>query len=613
MTGKVLELKSILIPDQLACQISDSWIEWDNLRSVWKSDMEEIRRYIFATDTTQTTNSQLPWNNKTTIPKLCQIRDNLYSNYTAVLFPKRKWLQWEANEQDTDEVAKRDAITNYMTWALTQPSFKHEMDKIILDYIDYGNCFATVDWVDERVEIENDKTQAGYVGPAVRRISPMNIVFNPTAENFLYTPKIVRSIISLGELQDHLNKMTNDDYKEEWEALWDYLKNLRDNAIQFEGDWKENENQYRMEGFTSFREYLKSGFVEVLTFYGDIYDRENNIFLKNHVVTVVDRHKLIGKRPNPSYFGYPPIFHVPWRKRPDNLWGMGPLNNLIGLQYRLDHVENMKADIFDLVTYPVQKIKGMVEDYTWQPGEKIFVSEEGDVELVTPQTNVLNCNIEIQYLIQLMEEMAGAPREAMGFRTPGEKTKYEVQRMENAASRIFLNKIGQFSEQEEEPLYNAMLELARRNFTGPIVIKVLEDTFNTASWQALTVQDITGVGRIKPVAARHFAEQAELIQNLNGLTASNLWPFIQPHFSSKKLANIVSQIFGLEDWNANIPFVALSEQAEGQQLSNAFAEQTHMAGQTASGMGQDYDLSTVGQRPPSVPGVTSELPAARGV
>lgn len=605
MTGKVLELRAILSPDDLATRITEKWIEWDNLRSTWKYDKEEIRRYVYATDTTMTTNSQLPWKNKTTIPKLCQIRDNLYSNYTATLFPKRKWLIWEANEKDDNEVAKRDAIVNYMSWVISQPSFKHEMDKIILDYIDYGNCFATVDWVDERVQIENDKTQTGYVGPTVRRISPMNIVFNPTAENFLYTPKIVKSIISIGELKDHLEKMSADDWQPEWEELWNYLKDLRSTAQQFEGDWKELENLYRMDGFTSFRAYLQSGFVEVLTFYGDLYDQASQTLLKNHVITVVDRHKLIGKKPNPSYFGYPPIFHVPWRKKPDNLWGMGPLDNLIGMQYRLDHVENMKADIFDLVTYPVQKIKGMVEDYVWQPGEKIYVSEEGDVELVTPQTNVLNCNIEIQSLAGQMEEMAGAPKEAMGFRTPGEKTKYEVQRMENAAARIFQNKIGQFEEQEEEPLLNAMLELAKRNFTGPMVIKILEDQFNTASWQSMTVQDITGVGRIKPVAARHFAEQAELIQNLTSLTQSNLWPFVQPHFSSKKLANIIEHIFGLDDWGAVIPFVALSEQAEAQQLSNAFQEQTHMASMTASGIGQDYDLSAAGQQTPSVPGVTA--------
>jgi len=91
--------------------------------------LEEVRKYVYATDTTQTANWQLPWKNKTTVPKLCQIRDNLYSNYTATMFPQRKFVVWEAAEFDSNSVRKRDAITNYMSWAISQPAFKHEMTK----------------------------------------------------------------------------------------------------------------------------------------------------------------------------------------------------------------------------------------------------------------------------------------------------------------------------------------------------------------------------------------------------------------------------------------------------------------------------------------------------
>ena len=269
--------------------------------------------------------------------------------------------------------------------------------------------------------------------------------------------------------------------------------------------------------------------------------------------------------------------------------GDGPLDNLIGMQYRLDHVENMKADVFDLVTYPVQKVKGFVEDFTWQPGEKIYVSEEGDVEMLVPDVNALQANFEIQNLERLMEEMAGAPREAMGFRTPGEKTKYEVSRLENASSRVFQNKINQFSEQIVEPALNAKLELSRRNLTGVNTIKVFDDEFKVASFQDLTVEDITGIGRIKPIAARHFAEQADLIQNLTSLTASNLWPVVQPHFSSQKLAKLLEKIFNLEDLEIVTPYVAIAEQAEAQKIAQSLEEQTLMAAGTATGMGEDFD------------------------
>jgi hypothetical protein len=282
---------------------------------------------------------------------------------------------------------------------------------------------------------------------------------------------------------------------------------------------------------------------------------------------------------------------VPWRKKQENLWGMGPLDNLIGMQYRMDHVENMKADVFDLVTYPVQKVKGFVEDFTWKPGEKIFMGEEGDVEMVVPDVQALNANLEIQNLERLMEEMAGAPREAMGFRTPGEKTKYEVQRLENAAARLFSNKISQFEEEMVEPLLNAMLELARRNMQGVNTIRVFDDQFKIATFQELTIEDITGIGRIKPVAARHFAEQAELIQNLTALTGSNLWATVQPHFSGVRLAQILEKVFNLDDYQVVMPFVSISEQAEAQKFQQALEEQMQQYTQTASGQGHDFDMN----------------------
>jgi hypothetical protein len=606
LTGRVLELRGdILNEDRLATSITEKWLEWDMMREIWKQEKLEVRNYIYATDTTRTTNAQLPWKNKTTVPKLCQIRDNLYANYTATMFPtQKKWLIWEANEQDPDSVAKRDAITNYMSWVISQNSFKHEMDKIILDYIDYGNCFATVEWADERVELP-DKTQVGYVGPAIRRINPLNIVFNPIAENFQVSPKIIRSLISMGELKEMLQRMSNDENRAEYETLWEYLRNLRGIADRFEGDWKELDNLYIMDGFTSYRNYLKSGMVEVLTFYGDLYNQDDDVFYKNHVITVVDRHKLIGNKPNPSYFGYPPIFHVAWRKKPDNLWGMGPLDNLVGMQYRMDHIENMAADIWDFTAFPVKKIKGMVEEFTWEPGADIYVSEEGDVEIVAPDVNIMNADMKIERLAGTMEEMAGAPKEAMGFRSPGEKTKYEVQVMQNAASRLFASKIKQFEEQEEEPLFNAMLELAKRQMVGTQVIPVFDNEFNTVSFQNLSVEDITGIGRIKPVASRHFAEQADLIQNMTNLTNSPLWATVQPHFSGKTLAKIIENIFNLEQYQVVIPFVGIAEQAEGQKFANALQQQVAAASQTASGIGFDHDMSVA---PGGVAGATQPGP-----
>ena len=596
MTGEVVQLQNVapdgvVQPDAIATRITERYVEWETLRRPWRVEKEEIRRYVYATDTTTTSNAKLPWKNKTTTPKICNIRDNLKANYSMTTFPKRKSMDWIANDKNSASVIKRNSIVNYMGWCIDQQAFRQEMDKLYDDYIDYGNAFGTVEWTDQRVILPN-KLQVGFVGPSIHRINPLNIVFNPTAEDFYSSPKIVRSIISLGELKKLLSRMSTDENREEYEKLYEYLKTLRFHARTFQGEnWDVFDRMFATEGFTSFRAYLLQDFVEVLTFYGDWYDDFNDTFQENRVITVVDRHKLIGNKPNPAYFGYPPIFQCSWRKRQDNLWGMGPLDNLIGMQYRLDHIENMKADIADLCTYPVQKIKGFVEDYVWQPGEKIFIGDEGDVNLVVPDVNWMQLNTEKQVYENDMEVFAGAPKEAMGFRSPGEKTAFEVQRLENAASRIFMAKIKQFEEQMIEPLLNAMLELARRNLVQATTIPVFDDDFNLTTFQTLTPEDITGIGRIKPVAARHFAEKAQLIQNLTNLMGSPAWQTISIHFSAKELAKLFTDGLDLRDVDGlNIPFIGLAEQAEAQQKVQVLQEQLHKQIGTATGMHGDFDI-----------------------
>src|SRR6478736_6630812 len=97
-----------------AAYISQLWLTWNTQRRPKIDEWKEVRNYVFATDTSTTTNNQLPWKNSTTIPKLCQIRDNLHSNYISALFPNDDWLRWEAYTQNDATKQKRLAIEAYM-------------------------------------------------------------------------------------------------------------------------------------------------------------------------------------------------------------------------------------------------------------------------------------------------------------------------------------------------------------------------------------------------------------------------------------------------------------------------------------------------------------------
>lgn len=587
MTGKTLELQDLITPDQLGTYIADRWLTWNSDRREWLNRVEEVRKYVFATDTTTTTNNKLPWKNKTTLPKICQIRDNLYSNYFASLFPKRKWLRWQPEAEKDNTLEKTQSIESYVSWTLDNKIFKEEISKCVYDWIDYGNCFAKLEWIDQSHFVDNGKEQTGYVGPALRRINPLDIVFNPTAPNFESSPKIIRSWVSLGEVKAMLESTSED--PELAEELFDYLRGIRHSAQEYVGEIADISEYYRVDGFDSFTTYLSGDYVELLTFYGDYYDYEKNEFKKNHVLVIADRHKVLVNKPSPSYFSQPPIFHAGWRIRQDNLWAMGPLDNLIGMQYRIDHIENLKADVFDLIAFPVLKVKGQVDDFKWGPFEKIYTGDEGDVEILAPPFQVLQANLEISQLEQRMEEMAGAPKEAMGFRTPGEKTMYEVQRLENAAGRIFNSKIVAFEESFIEPVINGKLEMGRRLMPPSQAIRVFDDEFKMNTFVNLTIDDITGAGRIKPLAARHFAEKAEIVQNLSNFFGSALGqdPEIRVHFSTIKLAELFEDLFDIQNYDVVMPYVRLSEQQEAQKQSQAMQEQTQMESVTPDGLSED--------------------------
>lgn len=594
MAGRTLDLLSILHPDRLGTQIADMWRSFDQARTEQKMRWQELRNYIYATDTTTTSNSSLPWKNKTTTPKLTQLRDNLFSNYMATIFPKRKWVKWEGSNKTDEDPKKRQSIEDYMYWVCQQPVFKDEIAKLIYDYIDYGNVFVMPTWRDEQQETKGNSVKTGYVGPSVQRINPIDIVMNPTASSFTDSPKIIRSVVTIGELKEMTEwPMQGTEEGAIATELFNYFKGIRDLAADANGTvWQEKDQMFQVDGFDSFRTYLQSPYIEVLTFYGTIYDYDNDKLLKNYKIVVVDRHKVLFKQVDSSAFGRAQIHHTGWRPRQDNLWAMGPLDNLVGMQYRIDHLENLKADCFDLIAFPPLKIKGYVNDFTWGPFEKIFVGEDGDIEVMSPNVESLKANLEIEQLMAKMEEMAGAPKEAMGFRTPGEKTMYEVQRLENAASRIFQNKIAHFEEQVLEPLLNSMLELALR-YGIDVSVRSVDPQFGAVGFQKITTADITGQGSIKPIAARHFAESAQLIQNLTNFYASAIGadPDVKRHFSSIKTAKMLERLLEIEDFELVEENVRIGENADAQRMMQSSQEDMYAESQTPAGITpSDFEL-----------------------
>ena len=568
----VQEITDLRAPDSLATFVVDKYVTWRGSQQVWLGESKELRDYLFATDTTTTANKKLPWKNTTSLPKLTQLRDNLHANYIAALFPSDDWFKWEAGNEEAAMRESAQKIEAYMKQKIRESLFKVTVSDALYDYIDYGNAFGEVTFVNEKHTDPDGNVVPVYQGPKLARLSPYDLVFDVSASSFAKAGKVVRRLVSFGSLKAAFE----DDPKAfAWveEALAKTIAlRLSLNAY---GDSDIDKSQgISNDGLGTLSMYYSSDMVELLEYEGDLFNPDTGEILNGHKIIIMDRKWVVHSEPIKSWLGRSNKEHVGWRDRPDNLLAAGPLDNLVGMQYRLDHLENLKADVFDQIAHPMLKLKGAVEDFEWEPGGRIYMDIDADVEEMRPDTTALNANFEIQVLMNNMEELAGAPKQALGIRTPGEKTAFEVQSLENAAGRIFQQKIQKFEEQFIEPLLNQMLEVARRNIGPAETVKVLDDDFATQQFLSIKPDDLNQPGKLYPIGARHFAKKAQIIQNLVGFVNSPAYadPAVATHISGRRIAELFEEFLGLDKFDLVQDNIRIAENQASQALATQAGE-----------------------------------------
>jgi len=588
MAGDSLDIDSLMNPDRLATEISTKWTVWKSARDGWENEVSEIRDYLYATDTRTTTNRQLPFKNSTTIPKLAQIKDNLIANYITTLFPNRQWIAWEAGNADAARREKKIAIESYVRTKHDHQEIVKVYKQLIDDWVMTGNCFAQLVYMTEgRLDPVTGELIPGYVGPKLFRISPHDIVINPTATSFARTAKIIRSLKSLGELHRDVTDKPELGYTQK---ILDDLVNVRRQfslATFGESDF-DKQKGYTADKFGSLTEYYNSDLVEILEFRGDFFDGEN--FFPDYIITIIDRRKVVRTEPVQSWKGTSYMYHSVWRARPDNLYGQSPLANLLGMQYKIDKLENLRADIFDQIAHPQIVEGGNVEIHgqPGAPGTRYIIEDGGSVSHLRPDATALQADLQIDFTMRLMEELVGAPREALGIRSPGEKTFGEVQLLDNASSRIFRRKTLDFESDIVEPVANDELEMARRFLDGSDLIRQQDDTFGVESFLAITKEDITAIGKLRATGAKHFERKANLLRNLQQLYNSGLAQVIDQHISKKKLALLIEEAMELDQFDIVQEFIGLEEQLEAQSLAQTGANQLDEE-QAAGEIGQTPD------------------------
>tara|TARA_R110000796_G_scaffold134362_1_gene250128 strand:+ start:6602 stop:8356 length:1755 start_codon:yes stop_codon:yes gene_type:complete len=544
--------------DALAGDIAGYWEEWNSSRTTAMALWAEIDNYLLATDTSMLEGGD-NFDHKTHLPILSELHEDLLAIVYSTMFPHEDWLGWKGFEINAITKQLRGKLQSYIKQCHALSGFNIQMRKVIDDLVRYGNCFAQAYYKNDTTDTDEGYV-SGYSGAAIKRISPFDIVFNPTATDFEKTPKIIRSLVSVGELLEFLEGISDEDKVITPEEVQSLLKRrtggFRDSAERYK------EKQYIPQGFGSLDEYYSSGYVELLWFYGDILDEVETKVYKKRCIVIVDKDTVVLDKQEIKSS----VFKGGWTARPDNLWSQGPLDKVVGINYMINHRENGKNDAIDKFIYPDRSYVGDVEEiYDEVTGHtKYIMPEGGSVSDIRPDSTVLTFDNQIMMHRDLARTSARLPQQLAGFRTAGEKTATEVQSLNDGAFRGFINKVSQVEEDLLEPLIQAEMRIAKDNFSS--IIKVLEeDEEGILLTTSITEEDLSANGKLLPMGSRRFSRQLQQLQGLTQLTNTNISQMVAPHINTYNLAKTVESLYGFDKYAFIKKFAAVDENLEMQE------------------------------------------------
>lgn len=560
MTAETVTFRQYNDPEQTASDIMYLFHEWNSFKEKQMELWSEIDKYIHATDNSDF-NSDFDHN--TFIPVVSEIHEDLQAILYSTIFPHNDWLGWQPFDMAATTKEKRKAVLSYIKHIHGMNGFKHTIRKVIDDFTRYGNSFVQVVHENEVQENEDGTSSVGYIGPSVRRISPYDIVFNPTASSFEKTPKLVKAMKSIGGFVEWTNRLRDRGIPINEEAVQKALEVRRGNS-QSDTNTTHKNAQYQG-GFNSIESYYIDGYIELLWFYGDVYDEETEQVYRNRLIVTVDGSNVLFNTEEKN----PCIFKATWKSRPDNLWGQGALDNIIGMNYMVNHRENAKNDAIDRFIYPDRLYAGDIEEIFDENTNQVkyLTTEGGQVTDITPDTTVLSYDTQIEMHEQRCRRAARLPQQLAGFRTPGEKTATEVQTLHDGAFRGFINKAEQFEQELLESAVKAEILIAKENYSD--VIRILaEDEDKLFSWVEVTEEDLKSNGKLVPFGSRRFSRMIQQQIGLQQIAATPLMELMRPHMNSWALSETFSYVHGFDEFDIFAKFAAIEEQVEQQEFTN---------------------------------------------
>lgn len=566
--------------DSMAKAVSDMWSQFITQKFDALELNKEVRSYLYGTDNIRTSSNTGRFANNTNLPILSSVGKTLKSKIWTATLSRDDFFVFESDGLDPADVQRGKKLVALLKAKLEKKRFRTTTGRdLVRNFVDYGNAFIQTEYVRE----VNDDGDTTFKGPVASRIEPSRIVFDPLAPDFKSSPKIVRMFVHLGDVMDMPLKFPNATFDEaalkevaDTRASVDFRDAIATDLMEF---------GISVDGFGDIGQYLSQHLVEILVYRGSLFDPATNEVQRDRLVYVADRRKIIRNDPLPIGAAGG-LHHSAAILRPDNLWAMGPLDTSVGMQYRINTIENAKADAFEFSVQPIQLVIGdnaELDDEPLRPGQRIHLGSEEDMRFITPPSAVLQADSEIATYKALMEDEAGVPPETRGIRTPGEKSAFEVGQLREAADEQFLDLALNFARGLETMLDDMRADLIQ-NFdeADGDEVGLLDDITNQISIERITRSDLEVAGSFRAIGPSHWQQRRRKLQDLvqfGNIILNN--PVLAAHVSTFKFVTTLSELSGVSEHGLVEEFIGAKESVE-----IPLVAQDHQAQFQASGAGE---------------------------
>lgn len=564
--------------------------QYEAQRTEWNGEIDEIAEYVYATDTRTTTNSKLPFHNSTTIPKLAHIRNNLIVSYTSQLMPNSQWIQFVSDTEDNDNKNVRVAVEGYVRSKANSSGLENTVNQLVTDWVDTGVCAVQTRYCVRRQPSVEGAMMSAYSGPEAVRLDPRTVYWDTTASSLRDATKVIKQVVSIGDLkrysQDGSGLLTPDMFNEIKQDYTNFTAAMTGNTSS------QIQKQFNASKMGNMTVYYSAKNAEILTFYGSFYDIEADKLYEDHRIVICNRKYVLSVTPISELTSGSNIHISIYEQRNGCLAPISPLARIVGMQYKIDKLENLRADAFDKMANPPIVEIGDVEFYGTRgaPGSRYKVVENGDVKELVGSNAVLTADNQIFNTIQMMDELSGNPKLSVGTRTPGEKTRFEVQLLDNGENRMFRFNMRKFEREMLNPILNDYLSYGRVHLDGADVIEVFaNDVDKISDFVSVTKEQLSQGGGIKALGASIFSEKGNILQTLSMLTNSTVGQMLNPHTDRLKLAKAVNYLGDLEAFELFFPNIGVQQQAETQAIASK------SVGSMQEGVATDSRLTPDGQ------------------